>query len=154
MEKWSPFGVGCSTWSGTFRPPYTNLATTRAGSVADLAEYRKAAQYTHLQSSYLFSLVSDETLHGFLWHGNRVFSSRNCTLHQSSATGGPIIPCDPEAVVAIQHSRECQFWVLSFPILCMFVTLIIGMLITLSTCIFYGYYYYYFIVLCFILALV
>ena len=54
-----------ATCSNTFAPSYTNLASTRAGSVADLAEHRKAAQYTNLQFSYLFSPVSIETLGSF-----------------------------------------------------------------------------------------
>ena len=52
-----------ATCSDTFDPSYTNLATTRAGSIADLAQRRKASQY--LQSSYLFSPVSVETLGSF-----------------------------------------------------------------------------------------
>ena len=54
-------GVLNLVWDATCSDTYVNLAASRAGAVAEMAENRKSAQYTHLQSTHLFMPVSAET---------------------------------------------------------------------------------------------
>ena len=50
-----------ATCSDTFAPSYVSLAASRAGAVAEMAENRKSAKYTHLQSTHLFVPISAKT---------------------------------------------------------------------------------------------
>ena len=54
-----------ATCSDTFAASYVNLASTRAGAVADQAERRKTAMYNHLLPTHLFYPVSIETSGAF-----------------------------------------------------------------------------------------
>ena len=55
-----PSLVWDATCSETYATSYVSLTASRAGTVAEMAENRKSAQYTHLQSTHLFMPVSVE----------------------------------------------------------------------------------------------
>ena len=54
-----------ATCSDTFAQSYSTSACERGGAVADLAETRKAVQYSHLGASHFFAPVSIETTGAF-----------------------------------------------------------------------------------------
>ena len=60
MKEWASFDLGCNLLRH-LRPLLCSLAASRAGAVAEMAENRKSAHYTRLQSTHLFVPVSAET---------------------------------------------------------------------------------------------
>ena len=62
LVEWQNFTLGCySTCPDTYAPSHLEVATKKAGAVADRAEQLKCTKYTAFQSRYDFVPVGIET---------------------------------------------------------------------------------------------
>ena len=77
-----------ATCPDTLAPSHTNLAASEPGAVAEEAELRKKAKYSHLEASHHFVPVAVETM-GVFGPEARSFL-RDLGRHLTRVTGDPL----------------------------------------------------------------